>query len=190
MHTARVLLLFALAGALAAAPAGAEVIGGNPGPQYNYVCPHADGMPPIDCYLDAVKHLYTMCRNVKAIEIIEYGYEKSTDGTNGAKSESCFDKQKQNISRPFKEALREMRKRKPVLEELRKLQEAWLAALAHLKWESGESDAAYKARVAKPYDEFDATITTIRTSLAAPETAPAKPAKSASSKQHAKTASH
>ena len=86
---------------------GAETIGGNPGPQYNYVCPHADGAGPLDCYFDAVAHLYTMCRNVKSIEIIEFGYEKSEEGTNGAKYEYCVDKQKLNITRPYQAALKE-----------------------------------------------------------------------------------
>ena len=47
--------------------ARAETIGGNPGPQHNYVCPNADGKGPLDCYFDAVLHLYTMCRHVKSI---------------------------------------------------------------------------------------------------------------------------
>ena len=66
--------------------AAAVTIGGNPGPEHNYVCPHSDGKPALDCYFDAVAHLYTMCRNVKSIEVIEFGYEKSTEGTNGSKS--------------------------------------------------------------------------------------------------------
>ena len=37
--------------------------------------------------LDAVRHLYTMCRHVKSIEIIELGFEKAQEGVNGAKSE-------------------------------------------------------------------------------------------------------
>ena len=169
--------LFAIA-ALAALPVQAETIGGNPGPAHNYVCPHADGKPALDCYLDAVKHLYTMCRNVKAIEIIEFGYDKSTEGTNGAKSASCLDKQKENILRPFKAALREMAKRKQVVEALHRLQDRWLAAMAQLQWRAGETDDAYKARVAQPYDEFDGSITSIRTSLASAEIQ-APPAKSA-----------
>ena len=55
---------FIAVAALAAGPAPAQTIGGNPGPQYNYVCPHADGQPALECYFDAVQHLYTMCRNV------------------------------------------------------------------------------------------------------------------------------
>ncbi len=100
-------LALALHAALVSPPVDAETIGGNPGPQYNYICPHADGQPALECYFDAVQHLYTMCRNVKAIEIIEFGYEKSTEGTNGAKSESCLDKQKQNIARPYQAAVKE-----------------------------------------------------------------------------------
>jgi hypothetical protein len=170
-------------GMLAAAPASAEVIGGNPGPEHNYVCPHADGKPPLDCYLDAVPHLYTMCRNVKAIEIIEYGYEKSIEGVNGAKSASCLDKQKQNIAPPFKAALRQAGKKKPVVEALHKLQEMWLAAMAQLQWHKGESDEEYKARVAKPYDQFNEGIATVRTSFAANEApAPVKAAKAKAQK--------
>ena len=59
---------------------------------------------------DAVAHLYTMCRHVKSIEIIEFGYEKSTEGINGAKSEYCVDKQKLNMTRPYQAALRRRRR--------------------------------------------------------------------------------
>ena len=59
----------------------------------------------VDCYLDAVAHLYTMCRNVKSIEIIEFGYEKSTEGTNGAKTEYCVDKHRLSMTRPYQAAL-------------------------------------------------------------------------------------
>ena len=160
--------------ALVAAPVNAETIGGNPGPAHNYVCPHSDGKPPLDCYLDAVQHLYTMCRNVKSIEILEFGYDKSTEGTNGAKSESCLDKQKQNIAHPYNAALKEVRKSKLAVEALRGLQETWLAAMSGLAWHTGESDADYKARVAKPYDEFSQRIEKVRTSLAESETKVAK----------------
>ena len=186
--------LFAIAAlaALPALPVHAETIGGNPGPEHNYVCPHADGKPALDCYLDAVKHLYTMCRNVKAIEILEFGYDKSTEGTNGAKSASCLDKQKQNIVRPFKAALHEVAKRKQIVEALHKLQDRWLAAMAQLQWRAGESDDAYKTRVAQPYDEFDGSITSIRTSLASVEThaPPAKAAKSRKPVMRAKAKPH
>jgi len=148
--------------ALAATPARAEMIGGNPGPQYNYVCPNSDGKGPLDCYFDAVTHLYTMCRHVKSIEIIEYGYEKSMEGFNGAKSEYCVTKQKINITTPYHGALREASVSKQAVEGVRSLQESWLDSLAKLTWVEGESDADYKARVAKPYDDFRERIEGIR----------------------------
>ena len=109
--------------------AGAVTIGGNPGPEHNYVCPHADGQPAVECYFDAVQHLYTMCRNVKSIEVIEFGYEKSTEGTNGSKSEYCLDKQRQNIAQPYQAALKEAKVSQQAVEGLRSLQEAWMLAM-------------------------------------------------------------
>ena len=151
----RRLLLIPLAFAtLAVLPARAETIGGNPGPQHNYVCPNADGKGPLDCYFDAIAHLYTMCRHVKSIEIIEFGYEKSDEGINGAKSEYCLVKQRINIIRPYQAALREASVSKQAVEGVRSLQEYWLESLDKLKWTPGESDADYKARVGKPYEEF------------------------------------
>jgi hypothetical protein len=168
-------MLAAVFAAVTAAPAHADMVGGNPGPAHNYVCPHADGQTPLDCYLDAVQHLYRMCVNVKSIEIIEFGYEKSTEGTNGAKSESCLDKQKQNIEKPYRAALREVAKSQAAVDALRHLQQTWLAAMTDLAWHSGESDSDYKARVAKPYEEFDARIATIRSDMVAAQApAPAK----------------
>lgn len=174
MHAA-VLFPLALAflAAFASPSAGAVTIGGNPGPEHNYICPHADGQAALECYFDAVQHLYTMCRNVKSIEIIEYGYEKSTEGTNGAKSESCLDKQKQNIAQPYQAALKQTKKSKQAVEGLHGLHELWLAAMAQLKWRDGESDDDYKTRVAKPYDDFKDRIAGIRTVVAADK--PAEP---------------
>jgi len=156
----------ALAALLLSPTAAAEMIGGNPGPQYNYVCPHADGQGPMDCYFDAVEHLYTMCRNVKSIEILTYGYEESLEGVNDAKYESCVEKQKQNMAKPYQAALKEARNAKPVSEGLRGLHELWVAALARLRWNRGESDADYKTRVASAYDEFHDRIGRIRTLVA------------------------
>jgi len=149
--------------AAAVTPAAhAETIGGNPGPQHNYVCPNADGKGPLDCYFDAVLHLYTMCRHVKSIEIIEFGYEKSTEGFNSAKSEYCTVKQRINIIRPYQAALREATVSKQAVEGIRGLQEAFLDALDKLKWNEGESDDAYKTRVAHPYDDFKDRIEGIK----------------------------
>lgn len=151
--------------AIAAAGARAETIGGNPGPQYNYVCPNADGKPPLDCYFDAVGHLYTMCKHVKSIEILEFGYDKSTEGTNGAKSESCLVKQKLNMTRPYQAALKSATRSAKAIDGLRALNAEWLKALGNLAWRTGESDTAYKARTMEPYEQFAATIVAIRTSL-------------------------
>jgi hypothetical protein len=158
MHRAASTLLVALAAALAPFAAPAETIGGNPGPAYNYVCPHADGQGAMACYLDAVEHLYTMCRNVKAIEILTYGYEDSLDGVNAAKYESCVEKQKHNMAHPYAAALKDAHRDKALAEALRGLHEDWTAALARIRWNRGESDADYKARVAAAYDGFHARI--------------------------------
>ncbi len=154
-------ILLALAGVVAA-PAGAVTIGGNPGPAHNYVCPHADGGPALDCYFDAVQHLYTMCRDVKAIEIVEFGYDKSTEGTNGAKTEYCLDKQKQNITHPFLAALKQASVSRQAVAALKGLQQMWLSALSNLQWRKGETDAEYKSRVVQPYEEFKDRIAVIR----------------------------
>jgi hypothetical protein len=170
---ARILLCTVAIAAMAAAPArGAttgdssgpqyKMIGGNPGPQHNYICPNADGQGALDCYFDAVAHLYTMCKHVKSIEIIEFGYEKSDEGTNGAKSEYCLDKQKLSMTRPYQSALREASISQQAVEGIRSLQEYWLQALGALKWHQGESDDDYKTRTARPYDDFRERIEGIR----------------------------
>jgi hypothetical protein len=137
-----------------------------------YLCPHATA-GAVDCFLQATEHLYTMCRQVKSIEIIEFGYEKSDEGTNGAKTEYCVDKHRQSITRPYQSALREAAGSRAALEGLRALHEVWLISLVELKWRPGESDADYKLRVGKPYDVFRERAILVRAAL--PVT-PAKPA--------------
>ena len=107
----------------------------------------------LDCYLDAVVHLYTMCRHVKSIEIIEFGHAKAQEGVNGAKSEYCVDKQKINITRPYQAALREAtpwqrRGRSPA-------RAAGLLARCHgqARVAAGEAADDYEDRVNKVYDE-------------------------------------
>ena len=145
--------------------ASAEMIGGNPGPQHNYVCPNADGKPPLDCYFDAVGHLYTMCKHVKSIELIEFGYEKSMEGFNAAKSEYCLNKQKLNMTRPYQSALREATVSRQALDGIRSLQEFWLASLVDLAWKPGETDEQYKERTQQPYATFSERIVGIKTIL-------------------------
>jgi hypothetical protein len=153
----------------AAPPAAAQKF--QPGS--NYICPnHSD--TGLDCYLDAVAHLYTMCRHIKSIEIIEFGYQKAQEGVNGAKSEYCVDKQKLNITRPYQAALREVTPSKDAINGLRTLQELWVQALAGLTWQPGESDEDYKLRVARPYNAFVQWSDAVRAAAPAPK-APAAP---------------
>ncbi|HVE48221.1 MAG TPA: hypothetical protein VNG69_01230 [Casimicrobiaceae bacterium] len=141
------------------------VVGGNPGPVHNYVCPNVDGGPALDCFLDAIRHLYTMCKHVKTIEIIEFGYEKSDEGTNTAKSESCVDKQKLNIAKPYAVALKEA-PGKPAIDSLRNLYDFWLTSLVSLKWRPGESDEDYGVRTGMVYPSIDERVDSIRTLVA------------------------
>ena len=129
-----------------------------------YLCPNATG-GGVDCFLHAVEHLYTMCRQVKSIEIIEFGYEKATEGVNGAKSESCIEKHRQSIARPYQSALREATGSRAALDGLQGLHGLWLTSLAELKWKPGESDDEYKARVAQPYALFAERATAVRAAL-------------------------
>lgn len=160
--------------ALLAGPAAAQSylakpqsIGGNPGPAHNYVCPNIEaGATALDCFLDAARHLYTMCKHVKSIEIIEHGYELSEAGTNSAKSEYCIDKQKQNITRPYQAALREATPSKLAVDGMRGLHEFWNAALAALKWRPGESDDDYQSRTSAIYAAIDERVASIRQYLA------------------------
>ena len=101
----------------------------------------------LDCYLDAVVHLYTMCRHVKSIEIIEFGHAKAQEGVNGAKSEYCVDKQKINITRPYQAALREATPWRDAVEHLRELQQYWLDAMANLRWRPAKPPQDYEDRV-------------------------------------------
>ncbi|MEO8346946.1 MAG: hypothetical protein ABI607_14740 [Betaproteobacteria bacterium] len=153
-------------------------------PGSNYICPNSSDTG-LDCYLDAVRHLYTMCRHIKSIEVIEFGYETAQQGVNGAKSEYCVDKQKINITRPYQAALTEVTPSKEAIDGLRTLQQLWLEALAGLKWQTGESDEDYKTRVARPYSAFVQWSESIRTAVAtAPKSNPPKsnPPKSTASK--------
>jgi hypothetical protein len=126
-----------------------------------YICPnHADS--GLDCYLDAVTHLYTMCRHVKGIEIIEFGYQKAQEGVNGAKSEYCMEKQKINITRPYQAALKEATPWREAIDSLRSLQLFWLDAMASLRWNTGEADEVYQDRVNKIYDELSYRIESVR----------------------------
>ncbi|MFO1412966.1 MAG: hypothetical protein U1F10_03460 [Burkholderiales bacterium] len=167
----------ALAAALVALPFAAPAAAQNAqkpfDPGSRYICPnHAD--TGLDCYLDAVVHLYTMCRHVKSIEIIEFGLPAAQEGVNGAKSEYCVDKQKINIVRPYQAALREATPWHEVVEHLRELQQYWADSMAKLTWQAGEAKDAYDDRVLKVYDELSHRIDAVRTGFATAPDAGAK----------------
>jgi hypothetical protein len=157
--------VFAIIVVLAPAPAMAQKAEAAPKPE-TYLCPNATG-GAVDCFLHAVEHLYTMCRQVKSIEIIEFGYEKSDQGVNGAKSEYCVDKHRASIARPYQSALREAGGSRTAMDGLRAIHDQWLKSLAGLKWKAGESDDEYKARIARPYDDFRDRATVIRAAIPA-----------------------
>jgi hypothetical protein len=181
LRSLQVLLVSALIG-LAASPAAAQQGGFVPKPD-TYICPNAAGPGAVDCFLNAVDHLYTMCRHVKSIEIIEFGYEKSEVGVNGAKSEYCVDKQKINITRPYQAALKEATGSRAAVDSLRALYDLWMQAIGALKWQRGEDDDAYKARVARPYEAFHQQASAVRTALTSGPATPAATAASGSGKR-------
>jgi hypothetical protein len=156
---ARITALLAFAALFAPLPAHAQKF--EPGSVY--ICPNQSSTG-IDCYLDAVVHLYTMCRHVKSIEIIEFGFAKAQEGVNGAKSEYCVDKQKLNITRPYQAALRESSGFRDAVEHLRELQQFWLDAMSNLRWK-GEAPQDYEDRVNKVYDELSWKIDEVRVSF-------------------------
>jgi hypothetical protein len=171
----RVLAACLVAGALASASAGGAEF--TPDPKFvpkpdTYICPDATG-GAVECYLQAVSHLYTMCRHVKSIEIIEFGYEKSADGTNGAKSEYCVDKHKLSMVRPYQAALKEATPSADAVNQLRELQALWVKSLVELNWKPGETDDQYKARVAEPYEVFKERANAVRVAIAAHKDKPA-----------------
>lgn len=172
----------ALAAALSPAPVQAQKFEAGS----VYICPnHSDN--GLDCYLDAVVHLYTMCRHVKSIEIIEFGFVKAQEGVNGAKSEYCVDKQKINITRPYQAALREATPWREAVDHLRELQQYWLNAMTNLRWK-GEAAEDYEDRVNKVYDELSWKIDAIRVSFStAQDNAPAPAAAASKAKAPAKS---
>ncbi len=146
-----------------------------------YICPNHDGTG-LDCYLDAVTHLYTMCRHVKGIEIIEFGYQKAQEGVNGAKSEYCVEKQKINITRPYQAALKEATPWREAIDSLVSLQQFWLESMVSLRWKTGEDDDVYQDRVNKIYDELSYRIESVRLGFdTAPDNSGAAAAAAASS---------
>jgi hypothetical protein len=133
-----------------------------------YICPTMAQGSGLDCFLEAVPQTYTMCRQIKSIEIIEFGLDGAQQGVNGAKTESCIDKHKLSMVRPYQAALREGAYSKAMVEDLRRLYDLWLDSLAKLLPTPGEADATYKLRVTVPYAAFAEQIGAIRALAGAP----------------------
>jgi hypothetical protein len=156
MHRYASLVVFVLATALPATPAFAlDKV--DP-----YICPTTAKGSGIECFLEAVPQTYTMCRQIKSIEIIEFGLKGAQEGVNGAKTDYCIDKHKLSITRPYQAALREGARSKEIVQSLRQLHDVWLESLAKLMPAPDEADEGYKQRVIGPYAEFDERIKTIR----------------------------
>jgi hypothetical protein len=142
-----------------------------------YICPTATQGSGVDCFLEAVPQTYTMCRQIKSIEIIEFGLKGAQEGVNGAKTEYCIDKHRLSITRPYQAALRESARSKEAVQRLRELYDAWLASLAKLVPAPDETDEIYKQRVVLPYADFSERIVAIRAlSSQPPSKPPAAPA--------------
>ena len=151
--------LFVLSCAIAAwLPAGAANALDKVDP---YICPTKTQGTGIECFLEAIPQTYTMCRHIKHIEILEFGLNGAQEGVHGAKTESCIDKHKLSMTRPYQAALREAARNKDEVVGLRKLYDTWLESLAKLAPTVGESDEGYRRRVIDPYGEFNEQIKNI-----------------------------
>jgi hypothetical protein len=144
-----------------------------------YICPTMEKGSGTDCFLEAIPQTYTMCRHIKSIEVLEFGLAGAQEGVNGAKTESCIDKHKLSVNRPYQAALRAARNTSEV-QSFRKLYATWLESLDKLRPAPTESDDEYKERVVRPYAEFTAQIKAIHALVDVPIPASAKrPAKKA-----------
>jgi hypothetical protein len=175
MHRYVLLALFAAASVLPSAALALDKV--DP-----YICPTKTKASGLDCFLEAVPQTYTMCRQIKSIEIIEFGLAGAEEGVHGAKTEYCIDKHKLLIVRPYQAALRESAKKKEMVQGVRKLYDVWLESLAKLVPAPEETDEAYKQRVVRPYAEFNDQIHAIKAMAEAPPASRAKPAKTSKRK--------
>ncbi len=149
-----------------------------------YICPTALHGTGTDCFFEAVPQTYTMCRQVKSIEIIEFGLAGAQVGVNGAKTEGCIEKHKRLIARPYQAALREAARDKRKVQGLQELYATWTRSLAELTPGPEEIEIGYKQRVTHPYGAFEKQIQALReptpVAAAKPATKPAAKKKSAS----------
>jgi len=149
-----------------------------------YICPTTHQGSGTDCFLEAIPQTYTMCRQIKSIEVIEFGLTGAQEGVNGAKTDGCIDKHKLSIARPYQAALRESARNKTKVQSLHKLYDTWLESLTRLRPAETETDEGYKLRVVRPYSDFNEQIKTIRE--LADVTPPPPPVKRSAKKTPAK----
>lgn len=176
MRHYRALAMLAFAVLLPALPADA-VEPFNP-----YICPTAPSGNGTECFLEAVSQTYTMCRQVKSIEIMEFGLVGAQEGVHGAKTEGCIEKHKRLIARPYQVALREAGRNMGKVHGLQKLYATWENDLAKLRPGPEEIDDGYKQRVARVYGDLNEQIRALRE----PTVAVAEPARGATRKPAAK----
>jgi len=131
-----------------------------------YICPTMAKGSGLECFLEGVAQTYTMCRQVKSIEVIEFGITGAQEGVNGAKTDYCIDKHKQSMDRPYQAALKETSGNPQAAASVRKLHDFWLQSLEKLIPGPAETDDGYKQRVARPYGEFTDQIGAIRVAAA------------------------
>jgi hypothetical protein len=152
-----------------------------------YICPTMAKGSGLDCFLEAIPQTYTMCRDIKGIEIIEFGLTGAQEGVHGAKTEYCIEKHKNSIVRPYQAALREAARSKAEVQSIRQLHDAWLDSLAKLVPVAGETDEGYKLRVVRPYGDFSERTRAIRALAEASAKPTHAAAKAPASKRKKKT---
>ncbi|MDR2017060.1 MAG: hypothetical protein LBP90_05590 [Burkholderiales bacterium] len=137
-------------------------------PSADFVCPRAAAKASaIECFLDAVEHLYTVCRQVKAIELLEFGFDQAEKGANGLKSEFCRRKQKASLPHYFEAALREAQAMSSceAARLLNDLYIVWATTIAGLRQSPNETEAEYQQRITVPYPAFAAYRQHVRDAL-------------------------
>ncbi|MDR0250080.1 MAG: hypothetical protein LBI35_02045 [Burkholderiales bacterium] len=127
-----------------------------PQPSADFVCPRATRSSAIECFLGAVEHLYTVCRQVKSIELLEFGFDQAEEGPNGLKSEFCRRKQKVSLP-PYLDAAQREAQVMSSCEAayiLSDLYMVWNTAMIGLRLRPNETEAEYQQRTATPYLTF------------------------------------
>jgi hypothetical protein len=137
-------------------------------PSADFVCPRDTRISAIGCFLSAVEHLYTVCRQVKSIELLEFGFDQAEKGPNGLKSEFCRRKQKASLPSYLEAAQREAQVMSScdAVYILNDLYTVWSAAMIGLRLRPSETEAEYQQRIAVPYLSFSAYRQRIHDALA------------------------